>query len=80
MKKKVLSLLLTATLAVSCFAGCGNSGKDTPADTGKQESQAASQTDSQATTGITDPDEVADEMTSEDGKYQIAPRPKIGSF
>ena len=80
MKKKVLSLLLTATLAVGCFAGCGNSGKDTPADTGKQESQATSQADSQATTGITDPNEVADEMTSEDGKYQIALVTDVGQL
>ena len=65
--KKLIALLLACLMVVGLFAGCGS---EKPADT----SAASGNTD---TTGaadgkITNADDVADEMTSEDGKYEIA--------
>ena len=54
--KKFLALLLAVLMVVGMFAACGNK----PADND----------DANAT--ITDPEKVADEMTSADGKYEIA--------
>lgn len=84
MKKKVLSLVLTAALAASCFVGCGSSTeekKDAPADTTKQEATTESQaTEAGDSAEITDPNAVEDEMTSEDGQYKIALVTDVGQL
>ena len=54
--KKLLALLLAVLMVVGMFAACGNK----PAD----------KDDANAT--ITDPEKIDDEMTSADGKYEIA--------
>ena len=59
--KKILAMLLAVLMVVSLFAGCGAS--DTPA------APEAPETNEGA---AVNPDEIADEMTSADGKYQIA--------
>ena len=58
--KKILALLLACLMVASLFAGCqAAEPKDTiPKDT--------------APSTITDPDQIKDEMTSADGKYQVA--------
>ena len=56
--KKILALLLAMMMVVSLFAGCGSS---EPA--AKDDASAAA---------VNPADEIADEMTSEDGKYQVA--------
>ena len=83
--KKILAMLLAVTMVAALFAGCG--AKEEPAATtapAAAETEAAATeaateapTETEAATeapaaGITNPDEIADEMTSEDGKYQIA--------
>ena len=55
--KKLLALLLAVMMVASLFAGCA------PSNAGGTEG---------GDTAITDPDKIADEMTSEDGKYQVA--------
>ncbi|MBQ3529664.1 MAG: BMP family ABC transporter substrate-binding protein [Oscillospiraceae bacterium] len=62
--KKFLALLLAVLMVVGMFAACGNK----PADND----------DANAT--ITDPEKVADEMTSADGKYEIAFITDVGSL
>ena len=57
--KKLLALLLAALMVVSLFAACGKE----PATNGTEPKENET---------ITNPDKVADEMTSEDGKYEIA--------
>ena len=59
--KKILAMLLAVLMVVSLFAGCGAS--ETPA------APEAPETNEGA---AVNPDEIADEMTSADGKYQIA--------
>ncbi len=54
--KKILALLLAICMIACLFAGCGG---DTTTGGGNQGE-------------ITNPDEIADEMTSSDGKYQVA--------
>ena len=56
--KKILAMLLAVVMVASVFAGC----------------QPADNTDGTqgGNTTITDPDKIADEMTSPDGKYQVA--------
>lgn len=83
--KKLVSILLTATLAVGCLVGCGsNAGTDAPAGTeattgSSEESKpdasteaATNNTENVTAADVTDPNAIADEMTSEDGTYQIA--------
>ena len=82
--KKLVSILLTATLAVGCLVGCGsNAGTDAPAgteaaaDNGAATTEAATNdaadaADAEAAVDVTDPNAIPDEMTSEDGTYQIA--------
>ena len=59
--KKFLALLLAALMVVAMFAACG----EKPADDGTQPKEDEKTT-------YTDPDKIADEMTSKDGKYEIA--------
>ena len=59
--KKILALLLAMVMVVSLFAGCA------PAAT-----KPAETTESGSSGPITDPDKIPDEMTSTDGKYQVA--------
>ena len=80
--KKTLAMLLAVMMVASLFAGCGAS--ETPAETQAPATEAAAEaaTEAPASEAATeaateavaaaDPDEIADEMTSEDGKYQIA--------
>ena len=62
--KKILSILLVLALALSLVA-CGGSNEAAPAET-----QAAGEAAGEAAS--TNPDDIADEMTSADGKYQVA--------
>ena len=59
--KKILALLLAVVMVATVFAGCGPAAKPT-------EPQGTEGGD----TTITDPDKIPDEMTSADGKYQVA--------
>ena len=56
--KKILALLLACLMVASLFAGCQ------PADN--------QGTNPPTNSTITNPDQIADEMTSKDGKYQVA--------
>ncbi|MBR4017538.1 MAG: BMP family ABC transporter substrate-binding protein [Oscillospiraceae bacterium] len=58
--KKLFALLLAVLMVVGMFAACGKkpAGND--------------ETKPQEDTKITDPDKIADEMTSTDGKYEVA--------
>ena len=56
--KKILALLLAITMIACLFVGCG--GGDTTTGGGEIQGE------------ITNPDEIADEMTSADGRYQVA--------
>lgn len=60
--KKLVSVLLTAALAVGCLVGCGNGNKAPQNDTSKVGG------------------DIADDMTSDDGKYQIALVTDIGQL
>ena len=60
--KKWLCTLLAVVMVASLFVGCAPS---TPNNTDPKETEGGS-------TAITDPDKIADEMTSADGKYQVA--------
>ena len=59
--KKILALLLAVVLVVSLFAGCGSSSS----------SNGEAEANDTASTGF-DYDAIPNEMTSDDGKYQIA--------
>ena len=64
--KKIIALLLAMVMVVGLFAAC-NSTK--PVETQGQENKPA---ETEGSKVITNPDEIADEMTSADGKYQVA--------
>lgn len=49
--KKILALLLIATLTMSCFIGCGNSGSTDNESTSKDETQKNEETNSQTDEG-----------------------------
>ena len=61
--KKFLAMILALVMALSLVA-CGDKKDDTKTDD--------NQGDNTEVTEITNADEIADEMTSEDGKYEIA--------
>ena len=63
--KKFLAMILALVMALSLVA-CGQ--KDEP----KTDDQPQTGDNTDVTTTITNADEIADEMTSEDGKYEIA--------
>ena len=64
--KKFLALLLAVLMVASLFAGCGSSSSnDAPA----ADAPAA---DAPAADAVVSADDIADEMTSADGKYQVA--------
>ena len=63
--KKFLAMILALVMALSLVA-CGQ--KDEP----KTDDQPQTGDNTNVTTTITNADEIADEMTSEDGKYEIA--------
>ena len=72
--KKNLALLLALAMVLS-MAACGAK-TEAPAAEPTQGAQTGEQTTGEQTTGeptvITNPDEIPDEMTSADGKYQVA--------
>ena len=72
--KKILALLLALAMVLS-MAACGAK-TEAPAAEPTQGAQTGEQTTGEQTTGeptvITNPDEIPDEMTSADGKYQVA--------
>ncbi len=75
--KKILAMLLAVVMVASLFAACqpaepaGTEGtKGTTAAT-EGEKETTGSTEGGDTT-ITNPDDIADEMTSADGKYQVA--------
>ncbi len=71
--KKILALLLVLAMALSLVACGGKEEAAAPAETqaaaAPAETQAAAPAESEASTN---PDDIADEMTSADGKYQVA--------
>ena len=81
--KKLIALLLAAMMVMGLFAGC--SGSEETATTGATEAPTAAPTEggadttegtepveTQGTEAPTNADDIPDEMTSEDGKYQVA--------
>ena len=64
--KKILALLLALCMMLSLVA-CGGSEEAAPAET-----QAAAGEAAPEAAASTNPDDIADEMTSADGKYQVA--------
>ncbi len=67
--KKFLALLLAVLMVASLFAGCGSSSSnDAPA----ADAPAADAPAADAPAAAVTADDIADEMTSADGKYQIA--------
>ena len=76
--KKFLALLMAVLMVVSLFAGCGSSSApatEAPAtEAPKAEAPAATEApvEEAPAEAITNPDDIADEMTSADGKYQVA--------
>ena len=78
--KKILALLLALVMVLS-LAACGTTAEPTQPVADPTNAPAANPTDApnadpteapDAPAVITNPDDIADEMTSEDGKYQVA--------
>jgi len=57
--KKIIALLLAALMVMGMMAACQSSGDENPGKEGD-------------TNSATNPDSIPDEMTSADGKYQVA--------
>ena len=79
--KKLLALLLAMTMALALVA-CGGNGNGNNAanngdtantnNTNNTTNNTGDSEDTGDTTAVTNPDDIADSMTSEDGKYQVA--------
>ena len=67
--KKFIALLLALVMVMGLVA-CG--AKEEAAAPAETEAAAPAETEAAAPEAVTDPDAIADEMTSEDGKYQVA--------
>ena len=67
--KKLIALLLALVMVMGLIA-CG--AKEETAAPAETEAAAPAETEAAAPEAVTDPDAIADEMTSEDGKYQVA--------
>ena len=67
--KKFIALLLALVMVMGLIA-CG--AKEEAAAPAETEAAAPAETEAAAPEAVTDPDAIADEMTSEDGKYQVA--------
>lgn len=74
MKKKVLSLLMVATMAVGMLAGCGES-SDNAADSTKDAEAAAPATEADAETPVTEEKEAVEPVT-----LNVAYMPNYGSL
>ena len=59
--KKILAMLLALVMVAALFAGCQSTGTNNGTEGNNGQTGA-----------ITDPDKIPDEMTSSDGKYQVA--------
>ena len=78
--KKLLALLLAMTMALALVACGGNGNGNNAANNGDVANNTTNDTtnntgdseDTGDTTAVTNPDDIADSMTSEDGKYQVA--------
>ena len=72
--KKFLAMLLALVMVLS-LAACGNNGdtnSENPDVNNSDNVENNEGNENNETTPVTDPDQIADEMTSADGKYQIA--------
>ena len=69
--KKILALLLVVVMVVSLVA-CAPAATNDPTDGNKDTTGETNGSTEGGDTTITDPDKIADEMTSADGKYQVA--------
>ena len=67
--KKFIALLLALTMVMGLVA-CG--AKESAAPAATEAAPAATEAAPEAAPAATNPDDIADEMTSEDGKYQVA--------
>ena len=72
--KKILAFLLAALMVVGLFAGCAPADNDdtTKAPDSTTAPQGGDETTEPTETPALSADDIPDEMTSEDGKYQIA--------
>ena len=75
--KKFLAILLAVLMVASLFAGCGSSSApatEAPATEAPATEAPATEApvEEAPAEAITNPDDIADEMTSADGKYQVA--------
>ena len=78
--KKLLALLLAMTMALALVACGGNGNGNNAANNGDVANNTTNDTtnntgdseDTGDTTAVTNPDDIPDSMTSEDGKYQVA--------
>ena len=72
--KKLLALLLAMTMALALVACGGNGNGNNAANNGDtaNTNNTGDSEDTGDTTAVTNPDDIPDSMTSEDGKYQVA--------
>ncbi len=72
--KKILALLLVLAMVLA-MAACSSSGDTTPTTNGADSTEGGD-----TATTYTNPDDIPDEMTSEDGTYQVAFVTDVGSL
>lgn len=77
--KKLIALLLALAMVACLFVGCNNEtnddetkGKDSSVNNEDPSDKTTEDTNNDVPGTITNPDEIEDTMTSEDGKYEIA--------